>query len=1046
MNIAAYTLQRPVVAWLITVMVLAGGYLAYEKLGRFEDPEFIIRQAVVVTQYPGASPTQVADEITDLIEGAVQQLQEVEEVRSISRAGESLVKVEAKLAFSHTQAELDLVWNKLRSKIEDVSRSLPPGAAQPAVRSDVGDVYALFFALTGEGHTARELFDYADLLRRELVLVPGVSKVTLLGEQREAIYIEISRARAARIGIPLSQIYASLRAQNLITPAGVVEADPFRLQIHPEGDLPSAAALAELVVGGDATTGLIRLGDLAEVRRDYLSPPTALMRHDGRPAIGIGVSNVLGGNVVAMGDAVKQRLAQLDSQHPLGMTLNVVSFQSDAVRTAVNDFVLNLIAAVVIVVAVLLVFMGLRSGLIIGFVLVLTVAGTLIAMYFDGIAMQRISLGALIIALGMLVDNAIVVTDGILVRMRRGEAVSRAAAAVVQATIWPLLGGTLVGILAFSAIGLSPSDMGEYAGSLFWVILYSMLLSWVFAITLTPLLCAHFLKTRIIESDAARESRMLRTYRAMLGATLRHRLLSGGVLVGLFAGGVIAFAYVPPGFMPDSARPQFVVDLYLPQGTDIHSTAKLIEDAEQRVRTQPGVTHVTSFVGQGGLRFMLTYVPEDPNPAYGQLLVDVERFEDIVGLIDRLQPELEQAYPHADVKVWKFMLGRGGGKKIEAAFRGPDPAVLRLLADQAKEIMASDPAAVAIQDDWRQPVAVVVPHISVEAAQRAGLTPTDISAALARNFSGEQIGVFRERERLIPIIAQPPADERGGVEDLRNVQVFSPAAGLYVPVEQFLISLDTRMENAIIRRENRFAMIKAQCDPPAGELSNPLFERLRPQIEAIPLPPGYVLEWHGEHKASAEANAGLTATAPYGFLAMVVAVIVMFNGLRQAAVIWLTVPLGVVGVAIGLLIFQAPFEFMAILGFLSLTGMMIKNAIVLVDQIDAEIREGKARLRAVMDAAVSRASPVFLGAATTVLGVAPLMVDPFFHSMAITIMFGLIFATGLTLIVVPLLYVVIFRIRNDETSAGGQADPAAPPSAQPETRTIDGIAANGSPA
>lgn len=1018
MNIAEYTIRKSVVAWLLVVLLLAGGVIAYGKLGRFEDPEFVIRQAVVVTSYPGASPAEVAEEVSDLIEGAAQQLQEVEEVLSVSRAGESLVKVEARLAFSHTQAELDQVWDKLRAKIDEVARGLPPGAGPPVVKGDFGDVFALFYAITGEGYSPRQLYDYADLLRRELVLVSGVAKVELLGVRKEAIFVEISRGRAAQLGVPMDRVHAALREHNLIHPAGSVEAGTMRLQIQPATMQASPETLADLVVAGDAITGLVRLGDIARVFRDYVDPPAALMRYDGQAAIGLGVSNVHGGNVVEMGDAVKHRLAELEGQRPVGMTLNVVSFQSDAVRAAVNGFVVNLVAAVVIVVAVLLVFMGLRSGLIIGAVLVLTVAGTLIAMYADGIAMQRISLGALIIALGMLVDNAIVVIDGVLVRMQRGEAVSQAAAAVVRATLWPLLGGTVVGILAFSAIGLSPTDMGEYAGSLFWVILYSMLLSWVFAVTLTPLFCKAFLKVRATDAaEPPSEGRTLSAYRGLLAATLRHRLLSGLLLVGMLVAGILAFGMVPPGFMPDSARPQFVVDLTLPQGTDIAATERMVAGAETIVRAKEGVTHVSSFVGQGALRFMLTYSPEDPNPAYGQLLIDVARFEDIVGLIDMLQPELEAAFPDADVKVWKFMLGRGGAKKIEAAFRGPDPAVLRALAEQAKAIMAADPEAVAVQDDWRQQVPVVRPRFSESAAQSAGVLPADIAAALQRNFTGEQIGVLREGEARIPVIARAPAEERGGVEDLRNVQVHSPTAGRPVPVEQFLERLETRWEDAIIRRENRFPMIKAQCDPPAGALSAPLLARVRPAIEAIPLPPGYALEWHGEHKASSEANAGLAAAAPYGLAAMVVAVIVMFNGLRQTLVIWLTVPLAVVGVAVGLLIFQAPFEFMAILGFLSLIGMMIKNAIVLVDQIDVEVRDGKPGWNAVLDASVSRARPVFLGAATTVLGVAPLIVDPFFRSMAITIMFGLIFATGLTLVVVPLLYAVVFRIREQTMGA-----------------------------
>lgn len=1008
MNIAAWTINKATIAWVVTVMILAGGYLSYTKLGRFEDPEFVIRQAVVVTAYPGATAEQVALEITDKIEGAIQQMKEIKQITSTSRAGESLVKIEIALPFARTQAELEQVWSKLRARVADVARQLPPAAQTPIVKDDFGDVFALFFAITGDGYSPRQLFDYADQLRRELLLVPGVASVALLGEQREAIFIEVSQARAAQLGISMSEINASLKSQNIVNAAGQVLAGDQRLQISPQSTVDSVQTLRDLVIAGDPVSGLLRLKDVADVKRGYIEPPGALMRYDGKPAIGLGVSNIQGGNVVDMGDEVKRRLAQLDSQRPVGIEIHSISLQSDSVRLAVDGFVNNLVMAVIIVFLVLLVFMGLRSGLVIGAILVLTVAGTLIIMYLDGIAMQRISLGALIIALGMLVDNAIVVTDGILVRMQRGEQAITAACAVVAATIWPLLGGTLVGILAFSAIGLSPTDMGEYAGSLFWVILYSMMLSWLFAITLTPLFCVRFLK--VVPDKAPREQVAMRAYKQLLAACLARRKTSVVVLVGLLTAGVVGFGWVPPGFMPESARPQFVVDIYLPQGTDITRTADVVEDIGKRVSDSPGVTHVTSVVGQGALRFMLTYSPEDPNSAYGQLLVDVADFKNIAPLIEKLQPELSRLFPEADIKVWKFMLGRGGGKKIEAAFKGPDPDVLRELAEQAKAIMQADPDAVAVQDDWRQQVPMIVPRYFTDAVQRAGLLPADISAALQRNYTGTTIGSFREDEKLIPIIARAPAIERQGVEDLRNVQIYSPAAGRSVPAEQFLTGVDTIWSHSIIRREDRFPVIKAQTDPPAGQLAAPLFERLRPKIEAIELPAGYSLEWHGEYKASREANEGLASAAPYGLLAMVFAIIVMFNAFRQTAIIWLTVPLAVVGVTIGLLLFQAPFEFMAILGFLSLTGMLIKNAIVLVDQIDVEIKDGKHPYRSILDASASRVRPVALGAITTVLGVAPLLFDPFFKSMAITIMFGLIFATLLTLVVVPLLYAVMFRV------------------------------------
>lgn len=1016
MNLAAATLDKRTIAWLCCLLLLLGGWISYQQLGRFEDPEFVIRQAVIATPYPGALPTQVAEEVTDIIEGAVQQLQEVKEVTSVSSLGLSRVTVEIDLSFSRSRDDLEQVWDKLRRKIADAQQQLPPGAGPSRVNDDFGEVYALLFAVTGDGYSLEQIRDYVEVLERELVLVPGVARVATLGAPQDAIYVEIEAARAAQLGITREQIDEALRRHNAVSAAGDLRVGTQRIRIIPKGQADSVAAIGNILLGTGSGDQVIYLKDVASISRGTLEPPRVLVGYDGQPAIGLGVSNVAGGNVVAMGDAVRARLVELESQRPVGMELNVVSYQSDSVRAAVSGFVWNLIAAVVIVVGVLVLFMGLRSGLIVGAVLLLTVAGTLIAMHLDGIAMQRISLGALIIALGMLVDNAIVVTDGILVRLQRGEDRRDAAIEVVQSTQWPLLGGTAVGILAFSAIGLSPTDMGEYAGSLFWVILYSMLLSWLLAVTITPLLCVSLLSVE--PSAAAKDARhpVLDRYSNLLRTLLRHRLVTGLALLALLVAGVAGFGLVPPGFMPESARPQFVVDLYLPQGTDIAVTAAELQKVEASVRAKPGVTHATSFVGQGGLRFMLTYAPEEPSSAYGQLLVDVDQVDRIDTLVSELQQELTAAHPDAAIKVWKFMLGRGGGKKIEAAFRGPDPEVLRRLAEEAKAIMAADPGAVAIQDDWREKVAVLRPVLDPLAAERAGVDVSRISAALNRTFSGEQVGVYREGETLVPILARAPLAERDDAAALDNVQVYSPTAGRSLPVGQLITGTDLEWVDAIVRRVDRFPTIKAQADPLPGELSGPVLERLRPQIDSIALPPGYALEWQGEYKASGEANAGLAISAPYGFAAMVLAVVVMFNALRQPLVIWLTVPLAIVGVTIGLLLFQVPFEFMAILGFLSLIGMLVKNAIVLVDQADAERKTGRAGLAPLLDAAASRARPVFLGALTTILGVAPLLFDPFFKSMAVTIMFGLAFATLLTLVVVPLLYAVLFGMREEATA------------------------------
>ncbi len=1012
MDIARYTIAKRTSVWVLIALILLGGYLSYLKLGRFEDPEFVIRQAVINTPYSGATAQEVSDEVTDIIEGAVQSLQELKEVKSVSKQGMSEVTVEIKLEFATSQAALQQVWDKLRRKISDVQRQLPPGAGASIVNDDFSDVYALFFAVTGEGFTDKQLQDYVDELRRELVLVPGVAKTATLGERQETIFVEMSGERMAKFGVSAERVYQVLQKQNMVTVAGSIETGAMRIPVIPSSNVNSFNDLMNMQVSLGDNNAVLRLGDIATVTRGYQEPSTMMVRYNGQRAVGFGISNVTGGNVVDMGDAVKARIAELENQRPIGIELNVISMQSDSVRDSVANFIDNLIAAVVIVFIVLLLFMGVRSGIIIGFVLLLTVAGTLCIMLIEDIAMQRISLGALIIALGMLVDNAIVVTDGILVRLQttpddnRDEIVSD----VVNATKWPLLGGTVVGICAFSAIGLSPSDMGEYAGSLFWVILYSMLLSWVFAVTITPMLCYDFLKVKPVDAEAP-VGRISHGYRQLLTWVIKHRLVSLGLLLIVLFTSIYGVRYIPPGFMPESQRAQFVVDVYLPQGSDIKRTEQTIASIEQDVKQKAGITNITSFVGGGGLRFMLTYAPEARNPSYGQLLIDIDDYQNIAPLLIELQDELDEKYTDASIKVWKFMLGRGGGKKIEAGFKGPDSAVLRQLAEQAKAIMLNDDQLIAVQDDWRQQVPVLRPRYSDQKAQQVGLTTQEINQAIAQTLSGRHVGVYREGNDLIPIVARSPEAERNHQRAIENTEVYSHVAGGFISVSQLIESTDVVWEDAILRRINRMPTILVQADPAPGVLTADAFNQLRPRIEAIELPSGYELIWYGEYKASKDANEGLVISAPYGFAAMILSVIFMFNAIRQPLVIWLTAPLAIIGVTVGLIVFQTPFEFMAILGFLSLIGMMVKNAIVLVDQADAEIREGKLPYHAIIDASLSRARPVLLGALTTILGVAPLLIDPFFKSMAVTIMFGLLFATILTLVVIPLFYAMFFRIK-----------------------------------
>ncbi len=1017
MNIAEFTIRNKLLSVIAILIFVFGGWSAYQNMARFEDPEFTIRIAQINTPYPGASPYEVAEEVTDPLEKALQQLQEVETITSTSSAGMSEIQVEIKYEFSKSKSDLQLIWTKVRNKMKDAERSLPPGAAPPIVNDDFGDVYGLYYFLTGEGYTMSELRRYAKELQSSLLLAEGVAKVAISGESKEAIFVEISRQNAANLGVSIGNVYNALSQQNAVVAAGDLQIGNQRLVIDPSGAIDSVESIRNLLVSTAADGKLIYLSDIANVWRGYQTPEEKAFRYNGQPALALGVSNVLGANVVKMGDAVDAKLAETESLRPIGMELHEYYHQGKVVDASVRNFVNNVIAALVIVIVTLLVFMGLRSAIVIGTVLLLTIFATLMTMQLSGIPMHRISLGALIIALGMMVDNAIVVTEGILVGVQRGSRKLDIAKSIVTQTKWPLLGGTLVGIIAFAPIGFAPGSTAEFTGHLFWVILISLLYSWLFAITITPLFCYWlFSEAKSGQQDEEKqEALFFRLYRGLIEKALAVRWLVAATALGMFLASVWGFQFVKPGFFPASTTPQLVIDYWLPQGTDIAQTRQDAEAIEAYVSELEGIEAVQTLIGAGGLRFMLVYSGQSPNSSYAQLLARVEDYKAIGSLMPKVQKHIEANFPNAQAKVWQFVLGPGGGSKIEATFKGPDPAVLRRLANEAKAVMIADGGALSIKDDWRQAVPVIEPIYSESKARRAGVSREDLAVALQTNFSGKSVGVYREGNDLIPIIARAPASERKGVEDIANLLVASTTTGKVVPIEQVVDGFKTVWRDGLVKREDRAWTIKAQSDPYPGELASDLLARIRPKIEAIELPDGYTLEWDGEYGDSKESNDNLASTIPFGFGAMVLVVVILFGALRQPIVIWLTVPLCLIGVVIGLVVTRSPMEFMAILGLLSLSGLLIKNAIVLVDQIDYEIRSGAPRYDAVISSAVSRLRPVMMGTLTTVLGVIPLFFDAFFSSMAVVLVFGLTFATALTLIVVPALYAIFFRIRSEES-------------------------------
>ncbi|KTG21558.1 multidrug transporter AcrB [Pseudoalteromonas sp. XI10] len=1015
MSFAALAIERKVISWMFALFLLIGGTVAYFGLGQLEDPEFTLKKAMVITLYPGASPQQVEEEVTFPIENAIQQLPYVDYVTSISSPGKSQITVEMKS--NYRKQDLRQIWDELRRKINDQASSMPSGVYPSKIMDDFGDVYGVMYAVTGDGYSYDELKDYVDYLKRELVLVDGVSKVTVGGEQQAQVMVEISTRKLAQLGISPNRIYQLLQTQNSVSNAGKVRVGDESIRLHPTGEFKDVKELENLLISKPGENELIYLGDVATVFREYAEVPNNIIRYNQQQVLLVGVSFSTGVNVVDVGANIDAHLASLEYQRPHGMEINSVYNQPAEVEKSVSGFIISLLEAVAIVIVVLLVFMGFKSGVLIGVILLLTVLGTFIFMKLFAIDLQRISLGALIIALGMLVDNAIVVTEGILINLKRGQTKLQAATNIVNQTKWPLLGATVIAITAFAPIGLSSDASGEFAGSLFWVLFISLLLSWITAITLTPFFADLMFKQATEKQPHHDEDPyqgvIFNVYKGVLHTAMRYRKTTLLLMVILLVSSVYGFKFIKQSFFPASNTPMFYVDYWHTQGADIHTTMDGVAKLEKFLQADPLVEEITTTVGQGAPRFMLTYAPEKSYPAYGQLIIRVKDREAVTTMIKKVRDYQHEHVLDAQLKVKRMEIGPSTDAKIEARFSGADPVVLRQLAKQAKDILHQDAGAFNIRDDWRARSKLIRPQFNEQKARRLGIAKSDLDQLLLTSLSGKQVGVYKDGTQMLPIIARSPAEERLNVESLRDLQIYSPVLGVFVPVTQVVDDFVVEWEDSLIMRRDRKRTITVMADHDVigDETPAKLFARVRKDIEAIELPRGYELQWGGEYESSTDAQKAIFGSLPLGYLAMFAITVLLFNSVKKPLVIWATVPLAIVGVSAGLLLMNAAFSFMALLGLLSLSGMLIKNGIVLVDQINLELDSGKDPYKAVFDSGVSRVRPVAMAAITTILGMIPLLFDVFFQSMAVTIMFGLGFATVLTLIVVPVLYTMLFKIR-----------------------------------
>jgi multidrug efflux pump subunit AcrB len=1031
MSIAAFAIEKRAITLFATMIVAIGGLFSYFQLGQLEDPEFTVKTAAIITSYPGASARQVELEVTDRIETKLQEMAELKNVYSSSRAGLSIIKVDIKNEYWSDR--LPQVWDVMRKKIRDIEHTLPPGAGKPQVNDDFGYVFGFLMAVTGDGFTDAELESYAKDIRKELIVVPGVARVDFWGVQDQRVYINISETQASQLGITLADMQRTLSNQNEVVNAGSVAYQDQTLRIAPTGEFTSPGEIADLAIvasglGSASPTArtagqdrIIRIQDFATVSEGYIDPPRQLMRFNGQPAIALAMAPQPGVNAVEMGRAVDQRIDELMADLPVGIEINHIAWQSTVVDESVKAFMINLIEAVLIVLVVLAVTMGVRVGVLIGFAgLVLPILGTFLVMAITDVDLQRVSLGALIIAMGMMVDNAIVVVDGFVVRLQQGMERKRAAIEAASVPAWPLLGATVVASMAFYPIFASSYDTGEYAGSLFTTVATSLLFSWVLSVTVTPLLCMQWLpdpKSGAAGSDPYATPFYAR-FRRLLGLAIRNRVLFLASMTALLVLSLWGFRFVPQMYFPDSSRLQFMVDYWLPQGSRIETTSERMALIEQELLAQPGVQSVSTFVGQGPPRFYLPVSPEDSYPCYGQLIVNAHSLEDVDAVMAHITPWSKENLPEAMVRVRKYAVGSFADWKLEARFSGPaeaDPDVLRGLAEQGMAILEASPYAMEVRTNWRQRERELVPEYNQERGRWAGVTREDLAATTRRAYEGIPVGQYREGDDLIPIMVRNPQAERErAAVDLDLLQIIPSLSTESVPVTQVVDGVAGKWIDPLIWRWDRRRAITVQCSVVDGFTAPALRKDVLADFEAIELPPGYTLEWKGEYDSSKQSQEALSPGIAPSIVIMAFIIVVLFNSFRMPLIIFLVIPFVFIGITFGLLITQVPFGFIALLGAMSLSGMMIKNAVVLLDQLNLNLEEGMAPYQAVVEAAVSRLRPVVNAAATTVLGMAPLLQDVFWVSLAVAIMFGLAFGTILTMVLVPVLYALFYRVRTEE--------------------------------
>ncbi|KFE46700.1 MULTISPECIES: efflux RND transporter permease subunit [Pseudomonas] len=1005
-NLSEWAIKHQSFVWYLMFVALLMGVFSYMKLGREEDPSFTIKTMIIQTRWPGATVDETLEQVTDRIEKKLEELDSLDYVKSYTRPGESTVFVY--LRDTTSAKAIPEIWYQVRKKVDDIRGQFPQGLQGPSFNDEFGDVYGSIYAFTADGFSMRQLRDYVEKVRADIREVPGLGKVEMIGQQDEVLYLNFSTRKLAALGIDQSQVVQSLQSQNAVTPAGVIEAGPERISVRTSGQFASEKDLA--AVNLRINDRFYRLSDIADITRGYTDPPKPLFRFDGKPAIGLAIAMQKGGNIQSFGKALHERMDATTAELPVGIGVHKVSDQAEVVNKAVGGFTSALFEAVIIVLLVSFVSLGFRAGLVVACSIPLVLAMVFVFMEYSGITMQRISLGALIIALGLLVDDAMITVEMMVTRLEMGETKEQAATYAYTSTAFPMLTGTLVTVAGFVPIGLNNSSAGEYTFTLFAVIAVAMLVSWVVAVLFAPVIGVHILSANI-KPKSEEPGRIGRAFNGSMLWAMRHRWLAIAITVGLFAASLFSMQFVQNQFFPSSDRPEILVDLNLPQNASINETRKVVDRFEASLKDDPDIERWSTYIGQGALRFYLPLDQQLENPFYAQLVIVSKGLEERGALTARLQKRLRDEFVGIGSYVQALEMGPPVGRPLQYRVSGENIDKVRQHAIELATLLDHNPHVGEVIYDWNEPGKVLRIDINQDKARQLGLSSEDVAKLMNSVVSGSTVTQVRDDIYLINVIGRAEDAERGTPETLQNLQIVTPT-GTSIPLLAFA-TVGYELEQPLVWRRDRKPTITVKGAVRDAIQPTDLVKQLQPEIDKFSagLPVGYKVATGGTVEESSKAQGPIASVAPLMLFLMATFLMIQLHSIQKMFLVASVAPLGLIGVVLALIPTGTPLGFVAILGVLALIGIIIRNSVILVTQIDAYEKSGYLPWDAVVEATEHRRRPILLTAAAASLGMIPIAREVFWGPMAYAMIGGIIIATLLTLLFLPALYVAWYRIK-----------------------------------